>query len=458
MHSIPPKASAPTPVHVASGSEPIPESGQSSDVGVLLVNLGSPSAPTTREIRRFLGEFLADPRVVELPRIVWLPLLKSVVLPFRPRRIRDKYAAIWMPEGSPLIVWSQRQADAVQRELVARGHSVSVSLGMRYGEPSLAGALDDLRTRGCRRILVLPLYPQYSATTTATVIDRVGVLARTMRDQPEFRYIQRFYDDKGYIAAVAHRVRDFWSQHGRGDKLLMSFHGLPRRAVELGDPYEDECRRSAKLIAEALHLSPEQYTVTFQSRFGRAKWLEPDTETTVRQLAEAGSKTLDVICPGFVADCLETLEEVAIGCKDTFERAGGKSLRYIPTLNAEPAWIGALTSLVERNLLGWDTAPVIRRSAVATIQTPSGNEPEKHAIQSKDPAHQEEQLDDAIEDTFPASDPVPPDVGKQRTAAHNPAKEDRVEQELDDAIEDTFPASDPYSITAVVKSAKREQE
>jgi len=333
---------------------PVPGGGRA---GILLVNLGTPAAPEPPAIRRFLAEFLADPRVVELPRALWLPILYGVVLPLRPRRLQAKYAGIWMAEGSPLLVHSRRQADAVQLELAARGHDVTVALAMRYGEPSVEAGIRQLREAGCRRILVAPQYPQYSASTTATIVDCVAAHAARLRDQPEFRFIQRFYDDRGYIAAVAHRVRDAWSRHGRGEKLVMSFHGLPKRSVELGEPYYAECLQTGKLLAEALHLAPEHYVVTFQSRFGAAEWLQPYTEPTVVALAGQGVKTLDVVCPGFTADCLETLEEIAQENERAFVAAGGQALRHVPALNDDPAWVGALSSLFERHLQGWETRP-----------------------------------------------------------------------------------------------------
>ncbi len=329
---------------------PAPSAGK---IGVMLVNLGTPDAPDSAAIRRFLAEFLSDPRVIEIPRFIWWPILNGVILPVRPGKIREKYAAVWMPEGSPLMVWSRRQADAVRQQLRSRGHEVEVELAMRYGEPSLAGTLDALRGRGCRRILVLPLYPQYAASTTATVVDKVATHMARLRDQPELRFVQRFYDDPGYIAALAHRVSESWAAQGRGQKLVMSFHGLPKRSVELGDPYYAECMQTGRLLAAELGLAADDCIVTFQSRFGAAEWLQPYTEPTVQQLAKDGVREVDVVCPGFTADCLETLEEIALGCEKTFLDAGGKQLRYLPALNDSPAWIEALADLAERNLLGW---------------------------------------------------------------------------------------------------------
>ena len=341
------------PVQVAADPFNEPPAPSAGKVGVLLVNLGTPDAPEKGAIRRFLGEFLSDPRVVEIPRAAWLPILNGVILNTRPGKIQDKYASVWMPEGSPLMVWSRRQTQAVRDQLRVRGINAEIELGMRYGEPSLAGTIDELRSRGCRRILVLPLYPQYAASTTATVVDKIAAHAARLRDQPEFRFVQRFYDDPGYIDALARRVHESWQAQGRGQVLIMSFHGLPKRSVQLGDPYYAECLATGRLLARRLELTDDQYVVTFQSRFGAAEWLQPYTEPTIEQLARQGITEVDVVCPGFAADCLETLEEIAQGCEETFLHAGGRTLRYIPALNDSKPWIEALTDLVERNLLGW---------------------------------------------------------------------------------------------------------
>jgi len=341
------------PVQVAADPFNEPPAPSAGKVGVLLVNLGTPDAPEKGAIRRFLGEFLSDPRVVEIPRAAWLPILNGVILNTRPGKIQDKYASVWMPEGSPLMVWSRRQTQAVRDQLRVRGMDAEIELGMRYGEPSLAGTIDELRRRGCRRILVLPLYPQYAASTTATVVDKIAAHAARLRDQPEFRFVQRFYDDPGYIDALARRVHESWQAQGRGQVLIMSFHGLPKRSVQLGDPYYAECLATGRLLARRLELTDDQYVVTFQSRFGAAEWLQPYTEPTIEQLARQGITEVDVVCPGFAADCLETLEEIAQGCEETFLHAGGRTLRYIPALNDSKPWIEALTDLVERNLLGW---------------------------------------------------------------------------------------------------------
>jgi ferrochelatase len=328
---------------------------------VLLVNLGTPEAPTAGALRKYLREFLSDPRVVEIPRLLWWPILYGLVLTLRPRKSAAKYAMIWTPLGSPLKVHSEQQALLLRGYLGERGFDVDVRLAMRYGEPSIASALAELRAAQTERILVLPLYPQYSGSTTASVFDALNaVLART-RNVPELRSVRHFHDDPGYIEALKNSVLAYWSRHGRapddGGKLVMSFHGVPRRVLELGDPYHCECQKTGRLLAEALGLAKDEYLVTFQSRFGRAEWLQPYTAPTLQALARQGTARADVICPGFVADCLETLEEIAQEGKQTFLSAGGKQFHYIACLNDRPDFIHALTDLAARHLQGW---PVLR--------------------------------------------------------------------------------------------------
>jgi ferrochelatase len=321
--------------------------------GVLLVNLGTPEAPTPGAIRAYLGEFLSDPRVVELPRFMWLPILHGLVLTRRPSRLAPSYAHIWMEEGSPLLVYSRRQAEGVAQRLAARGLDVDVELAMRYGRPSVAEAMRALHERGCEQILVVPLYPQYAASTTATAVDCVAAEAAGMRDQPALRFIKRFYDDPAYLDALAGKIGEFWQANGRPDKLLISFHGLPQRVIEQGDPYLHDCLQTAALLRARLGLSEQQAEVSFQSRFGAARWLEPYTEPRLRALPGEGVASVDVVCPGFVADCLETLEEINQQGRAAFMDAGGRQFRYIPALNDSTAWVDALTALVEKNLQGW---------------------------------------------------------------------------------------------------------
>ncbi|MDX3904093.1 MAG: ferrochelatase [Pigmentiphaga sp.] len=349
--------------------EPSPPADHPTRTGLLLVNLGTPDAPTPGAVRRYLAEFLSDPRVVEIPRALWLPILYGFVLTFRPRDAAGRYASIWMPEGSPLLVWSRRQSESLARELAHRGLGVEVALAMRYGKPSIAAALDSLRESGCQRILVLPLYPQYSASTTASVFDAVGAHLARVRNAPEIRYVRDFHDDAGYIEAMAVRILDFWGRNGRGQKLLLSFHGLPKRSTTLGDPYYEQCLQTGRLLAGRLGLYPEQMEVTFQSRFGAAEWLQPYTEPRLKELAKDGVTEVDVFCPGFAADCIETLEEIAVEGKEAFLLAGGRQLRYIPALNDADGWVKALADLAERNMQGWATRVAGSRPAAVTQQT-----------------------------------------------------------------------------------------
>jgi len=335
--------------------EPAYHHGQPARTAVLLVNLGTPDAPTPRALRRYLAEFLSDPRVVEIPRLVWWPILHGIILRTRPRRSAAKYATVWTPEGSPLAVWTARQAAGVAKQLAAQGHHVVVRHAMRYGNPGIPEVMDGLREAGVTQVLVLPMYPQYAAATTASVGDKLWQWARGVRRMPALRFVAEYHDDPGYIAALAARLQAHWQANGRADRLVLSFHGVPHRSLILGDPYHCQCHKTARLLGEHLGLQREQMIVTFQSRFGKARWLEPYTEPTLIALAGQGVKSVDVMCPGFVADCLETLEEIAQEAREAFIGAGGQAFRYIPCLNDDPAWIAALATLVERQLQGWDT-------------------------------------------------------------------------------------------------------
>ena len=343
--------------------------GSTERSAVLLVNLGTPDAPTATALRRYLAQFLWDPRVVEIPRPLWWLILNGVILRTRPAKSAAKYQSIWTEAGSPLLTWTLRQAELLESGLRARGHhQLIVRAAMRYGSPSIASTLDALATEGVTRLLVLPLYPQYAAATTASSIDAVTDWARQHRRVPELRFINRYHDEPAYIAALAQSVQTHWARHGRGQKLVMSFHGVPARSLALGDPYHCECHKTARLLANALGLHKEQYTLTFQSRLGRAKWLEPYTEPSLIAMAKAGVKRVDVVCPGFTSDCLETLEEIAIEGKAAFLTAGGKEFHYIPCLNGEPDWISALTQIVQTHLQGWPTQTAPDAQARADTQ------------------------------------------------------------------------------------------
>jgi ferrochelatase len=333
--------------------EPAFRHGQPARTGVLLVNLGSPSEPTPAATRRNLAEFLSDPRVVEIPRPIWWLLLNGIVLRTRPAKSAAKYRSIWRPEGSPLVVYTESLARLLAGHLGERGMPVLVKPAMRYGQPSISAALDALRADGATRILVLPLYPQYAAATTASVWDAVAAWAAQARHLPEIRFVGRYGAEPAYIEALARSVRAHWQREGRGRLLLMSFHGLPERSLQLGDPYHCECHQSARLLAEALGLKAEEFRVTFQSRFGRAKWLQPYTEPTLRELAAQGLERVDVICPGFAVDCLETLEEINQEARATFIAAGGQAFHYIECLNDSLDAAAAITAIAERHLQGW---------------------------------------------------------------------------------------------------------
>jgi ferrochelatase len=324
--------------------------GAAERTAVLLVNLGTPDEPTPAALRRYLAEFLGDPRVVEIPRAAWLPILHGVILRTRPAKSAAKYASIWTPQGSPLAVWTQRQAEGLGRRLPAQ---VLVRHAMRYGNPGIPQVLDELTAAGATRVLVLPLYPQYAASTTATANDAVARWLTAQRRQPEIRFVNHYPDDAGYVGALAAQVRAHWQQHGRGEKLVMSFHGVPKRTLALGDPYHCECHKTARLLAQQLGLGQDEWVLTFQSRFGKAEWLQPYTEPTLVQLARGGLKRVDVMCPGFPADCLETLEEINMEVRAAFVQAGGREYHYIPCLNDAPAWLDALAGLAQRHLQGW---------------------------------------------------------------------------------------------------------
>lgn len=324
--------------------------------GVLLANLGSPAEATPKAVRAYLREFLADPRVIELPRLRWWLLRNLLILPFRPFRTARAYREIWTGEEAPLIATGRRVAADLEWTLGQRiGRPIPVFCGMRYGRPSLVAGLGVLRQRGCRRILVLPLYPQYSATTTASVFDFVLSEFANWRRVPEIRTVADYHDHPSYIQALASSVSDLWTETGRPTKLLVSFHGLPTPYVEAGDPYENQCNATATLLANALDFDSEMITTAFQSRFGRGSWIGLDTALLFKQWGCEGLEGLDVICPGFASDCLETLEEIDVRGRKIFTKNGGKDFRYIPALNYRRNHIAALAEIVTSHFAGWVT-------------------------------------------------------------------------------------------------------
>ena len=333
---------------------------QQGPVGILLSNLGTPTAPTTGAVRAYLAEFLSDRRVVEAPRVVWWLALHGVILRIRPRRSAGLYRKVWTDAGSPLLAISKRQLAALRARLDACfDDGVRIELGMRYGEPSLRRALRALRAEGVRRLLVMALYPQYSATTTASTFDAVAEELRNWRRLPELRFVNGYHDHEGYVGALSATVRQAWAERAFSGRMLFSFHGLPKRYVQAGDPYLGQCHATAQRVAGDLGLSEEQWTVSFQSRVGREEWLKPYTDELLAQWGRDGVDGVDVICPGFSADCLETLEEIGIGARDIFLRAGGKSFRYVPALNDQPRHIDALADLALAKTADWRARPCL---------------------------------------------------------------------------------------------------
>lgn len=330
--------------------------------GILVTNLGTPDAPTPQALRRYLQEFLWDPRIVDLPRPLWWMILQVILL-LRPKRSAASYAKVWTEQGSPLLVISQQQQKAISDALSAEFSSANdsqhlvVELGMRYGNPSIASALERLRAANVQRILILPLYPQYSSSTTASTFDAVATAVKHWRWVPELRMINGYHDQAEYIAALAASITEAWQHKGKPQKLLFSFHGTPKRFLTTGDPYFCFCQSTARQVAEKLQLNNDEWFVTFQSIFGREEWLKPYTIETLRELPKSGIKHVDIVCPGFSADCLETLEEIEQENRHAFMEAGGEQYHYIPALNDRPDHIAALIALIKQHLQGWIDSP-----------------------------------------------------------------------------------------------------
>jgi len=334
--------------------EPIYQHGSFSRTGILLINLGTPDAPTPRALRPYLKEFLSNSRVIEIPRWVWWLALNGVILNIRPKKSAEKYALIWTPEGSPLKVHTERQTRLLLGFIGERIKPVPlVEYAMSIGNPSISEVLVRMKQHGCERILVLPLYPQYAASSTAVAFDAVFVQLRKMRNTPAIRTVKHYHDHPGYINALAQNVRDYWMKTGKPDKLVISFHGVPRFTLDKGDPYHCECQKTGRLLAEALSLDTGQFQICFQSRFGNTEWLRPYTTEILEQLGKQNARRIDVVCPGFVSDCLETLEEIAMEGKTTFVQAGGQEFHYIPCLNERDDWIHVLVDIALTNLQGW---------------------------------------------------------------------------------------------------------
>jgi len=330
------------------------ESDGNRSIGIIFANLGTPETPDAPAVRQFLAQFLHDHRVVELHRMIWCPILHGVVLRFRPRRSANSYKKIWSPSGSPLLSIARRQTDLISNYLQQKIElPVYVELGMRYGNPSIGSALKNLAERGTEQILILPLYPQYSSSTTASIYDAVAKVVKSWRNLPTLHIVRDYHLNEGYLNALASSISEHWTKQGRAEHLLLSFHGTPKRYQQAGDPYANQCFATATAVAEKLKLSQGDWQVTFQSRFGRAPWLQPYTDESLVELANQGVRSVEVICPGFSADCLETLEEIKIENRDIFLASGGKTFHYIPCLNDREDHVLALGSIVEKALAGW---------------------------------------------------------------------------------------------------------
>jgi len=318
--------------------------------GVLIVNLGTPAAPTPSAVRHYLNEFLSDPRVIDKPRWLWWFILHGIILRIRPFKAAHAYKQVWTEQGSPLLTISQSQTQKLQSALTKKYKTVSVSLGMRYGSPSIASGLKQLQKDNVNNIIVLPLYPQYSATTTASTYDAIAQALKSWRYLPGIHFINHYHDNLLYIQALADSIRTCWNAKPQPDKLLMSFHGLPKSYLKAGDPYFCECQKTARLLAEELNLNHDEWAISFQSRVGVEEWLTPYTEKTLEEWGQQGIKSVDVVCPGFSADCLETLEEIDMQNRDVFLNAGGESYHYIPALNDSEKHIEMMLSLVEPHI------------------------------------------------------------------------------------------------------------
>ena len=333
---------------------PVSEDRPNERAAVLLVNLGTPDAPTASAVRRYLAQFLSDRRVIDTPRWLWWPILHGVILRLRPRRSARAYASIWTEQGSPLLVFSQALADALDWRLRdATADWARVALAMCYGRPAIAATIDRLVESGVRRLLVLPVYPQYSATSTGAVFDAVTSALQRLRFPPELRFVNDYHDEPEYISVLAENVQKYWREHGRARRLLLSFHGIPQRYVRLGDPYFDQCMVTARRLREKLGIGADECSVAFQSRVGREPWLTPYTDETLKQLPGQGVRHVQVLCPGFAVDCLETLEEIAETNRRLFLAAGGERLEYVPAPNADAAHVEMLLGLVRRHTGGW---------------------------------------------------------------------------------------------------------
>ncbi len=346
---------------------------QPDKIGVLISNLGTPEAPTKQALRPYLKQFLSDPRVVEVPKLIWWCILNLIILNFRPKKSAEAYATVWTEDGSPLLTHTKNQATALQAKFDADAPGqYLVGYAMRYGQPSVENAMNQLLEQGARKVVVLPLYPQYCASTTGSTFDALANDFTSRRWLPDLRFISHYHDNEEYIRCIANSIRAHWDKHGRADRLVFSYHGIPKRYLLNGDPYHCECHKTTRLVAEMLELSKDDYMTTFQSRFGREEWLTPYTDETLKGLPAQGVKSLQVICPGFSSDCLETIEEIGEENREYFVENGGERYEYIPCLNSDASHIDMLYGLLQDNLGGWASEPntEVRHSEAQKLNAP----------------------------------------------------------------------------------------
>ena len=329
--------------------------GDERKIGILLVNLGTPDEPTTLAVRRYLGEFLSDPRIVEIPKFVWWIILNLIILNIRPRKSRDLYKKIWLENGSPLLVISKKIVQKIRdSKSISDKKHVIVNLAMRYGNPSIKSALENFKNQNIDRLAIIPMFPQYSAATTASIFDKVTIEIQKWRNIPDIRFLSTYHDNPAYISACSNKIKSFWEKEEKSEKLVFSFHGLPQVNLHKGDPYHCYCHKTARMIASELGLKEEDYIVTFQSRFGNQVWLQPYTDEVLENLAKSKISSVDVFCPGFLCDCLETLEEINMQSRDNFIACGGKSFNYIPALNDDEKNIKAMEKIILDEISSWD--------------------------------------------------------------------------------------------------------
>ena len=329
------------------------EHGSPDTTGILLTNLGTPDEPTAKAVKPYLREFLSDPRVIEIPKLLWQIILRGIILQIRPRRSAKIYSTVWTNEGSPLLAIAKKQLDLVRKNLKSSHSNSVVELAMRYGNPSIESALLKLKQQKIRRLLVLPLYPQYCAATTASTFDKVTNILQKWRWIPELRFINQYFEEENYIMALSKSIEDFWKKNGKPQKIIFSFHGIPKKYHTNGDPYHCFCLKTTRLVKQNLNLSDDEIMTTFQSRFGRAEWLQPYTSQTLMDLPKEGIKNVHIISPGFSADCLETLEELEEENKEYFIKSGGEKYKYIPCLNDHPSHISMMVNLIYKHTQGW---------------------------------------------------------------------------------------------------------